>query len=152
LFAPVISWWTASANVWMLVAVGTVGLFILWRQQRFHVALAFLCVFLLGETVLRVAQGTHLEMIPSVVRSVIFNGSLLFFMTVMLIEPITSNFPTWKNRIAYGALVGFFSILSLLIVGHVPLNDLDPLIVGLLLGNLVASLLFLAKATPVAST
>ena len=152
LFTPVISWWTASINVWTLTIIGLVGLFILWRQQRFHVAISFIAVYALGEIILGLFQGAGIANIPAVMQSVLLSGSFLFFVTVMLIEPITSGFPTREKRIVYGALVGVFSLASLLLAPWLPITDFDPFIAGLLLGNLAASLLYLPKAARPAST
>lgn len=64
--------------------------------------------------------------------SVVFSSSLLFFVSVMLIEPKTSPVET-KAGLIYGSLVG---------VGYVFFSNLgiDPLIPSLLLGNLGARL------------
>ncbi len=151
-FSPVISWWTVSMNVWMLILAGAAGLFILWRQERFHVAIAFLFVYTVGETAFLLMQGTNLGTVPFALQSVLWNGPLIFFMTVMLIEPVTSNFPTRGNRIVYGIFVGVFSLVILFIAPRISVNDLDPLVAGLLFGNLAASLLFLKKMSPAIRT
>lgn len=145
-FAPVVTWWTAAMDVWTLLAVSVVGLFILWRQQRFHVAVTFLFVYALCLTGIALTRGAAVQTLPFILRSALVNGPLIFFATVMLIEPITSSFPTRHKRIAYGALVGIFSACGLLLASNLPMPGFDMLIGGLLLGNLAASLLFLPSA------
>ncbi|MFZ2804063.1 MAG: hypothetical protein WA001_02465 [Patescibacteria group bacterium] len=151
LFVPVVSWWSASVNVWTLVFVLVGGLIILWRQQRWHVVAAFLLVYALGVMAIAALHGADVQALPEVVWSSFANGALVFFATVMLIEPMTSNFPTRANRITFGALVGLFAVASLVGVSYIPIRDLDPLIFGLLLGNLIACLLFLPTAKKPAS-
>ena len=73
-------------------------------------------------------------------------GPIVFFSTVMLVEPITSGFSARKQRAIYGFLCGFFAITVQVVITFNKIN-LDPLITGLLLGNLTASLLFLTRRT-----
>jgi len=146
-FAPVVTWWTAAADVWTLLAVSAVGLFILWRQQRFHVAVTFLFVYALCLSGFALTRGAAIQTLPFILRSALLNGPLIFFATVMLIEPITSSFPTRNTRLAYGALVGIFSVGSLWLASSLPMLGFDLSIGGLLLGNLAASLLFLPSAS-----
>lgn len=74
--------------------------------------------------------------VPAVIFSginILASGSLLFFLSIMLIEPKTSPFDT-KIGLVYGFLVG---------VGYLLFSQttLDPLISSLLVGNLGARLL-----------
>lgn len=84
-----------------------------------------------------------LENILSILRPQILDGTVMFFSTVMLIEPVTSSFSTQNQRIIYGVLVGFFAVLATYLGGIIQLDD--PLIYGLLAGNLLASLIFLSS-------
>lgn len=61
--------------------------------------------------------------------SLFFSGSILFFTSVMLIEPMTSP-AIVKSGLVYGLVVVFVYQLA------VALNFLDPLLVGLISGNL----------------
>lgn len=65
--------------------------------------------------------------------SIITSGSLLFFLTVMLIEPKTSPF-SLKTGLIYGAIVGIFYLIF-------SQTSFDPLITSLLIGNLGGRLL-----------
>lgn len=117
----VVSWWGVAWGRPVLFAVLLVGLYILWYLRRWETAVSFLIPYGLFFGITK-----------------IFDGTVIFFTSVMLIEHIGSNFPGRKNRIIYGALVGisviFFSLLGL---------DFDPLIGGLLAGNLIMSVLTL---------
>lgn len=138
LFVPIISWWGvawSSQLLWIIIPVGT---FILWKQNRWQEWLSFLGIYTVGLFLFFTSVAYKIAAIPPLIFLQFFNGPLLFFTTVMLIEPITSTFPTKKQRIFYGASAGFFVILLALL--KLPV---DPLIYGLLLGNLITSLLFL---------
>lgn len=74
--------------------------------------------------------------VPAVILSginILASGSLLFFLSIMLIEPKTSPFDT-KNGLIYGLIVG---------IGYLLFSQtaFDPLITPLLIGNLGARLL-----------
>ncbi len=137
LFAPIISWWGVSWGSPVLWIVVIVGAFILWRQKRWHEAAPFLMIFMGGLVLVSSLSGNAVQDIFSNIPK-IFDGTLLFFTSVMLIEPITSNFPSKKQRIFYGISTGFFAlVIALMKLG------VDPLIFGLLAGNLFSSLLSL---------
>ena len=134
-FGP--TWWAVSwvspAYVWgtqVFWALCLVGIFILWRQNRFHVALPFLGVYAVG-----------------LWRIFSLDPTTIFFMTVMLIEPITSSFSSKKKEAWYGALVGAGAVFCTLLSSmSIPLFDtIDPLLGGLLIGNGIAALAFLPR-------
>lgn len=132
LFVPSVSWWAVSWGIIPTIIASIVGLFILWRQERWHVASSFIAAFALTSVIF---SQTFLPFLMS--------GPAIFFMTVMLIEPLTSNFPTRNRRMAYGAVVGLFAAGTSPLLRFIPGANVDPLIAGLLLGNLLACLLFL---------
>lgn len=120
-FTPSISWWApslASKNNLSLIVMLLVGAMIIWKLNKWRVVLPFLAVYALG------LGATQL-----------FDGTLIFFAAIMLIEPVTSAFSAKESRSAYGALVGAFAVLLSYF------TSLDPLIFGLLAGNLAAVLL-----------
>lgn len=107
------SWWVGGGAIWpYFIWI----LILLFRFKRWAPILGFL------------------------VPVVIFNGtgvltstSLLFFLSVMLIEPKTSSF-TIRNGLIYGVVAGIGYLLF-------SQTTFDPLIPSLLLGNLGARLL-----------
>ena len=119
---PAVSWWGVSWGAPVMYAVFAAGVFILWRQRRWETALTFLAAYAL------------------LFNFQVFNGTVIFFASVMLIEPITSSFPGVRQRMAYGALVFLLTFL----VGRSGLNS-DPLLLGLLGGNIIFSLMKFAK-------
>ena len=119
---PAVSWWGVSWGAPVMYAVLAAGIFILWRQRRWETALPFLAAYAL------------------LFNFQVFNGTVIFFASVMLIEPITSSFPGVRRRMAYGALVFLFVFL----VGRSGLNS-DPLLLGLLGGNIIFNLMKFAK-------
>jgi hypothetical protein len=91
------------------------------------------------------ATGIAFPDLPQILSAYLLNGTVLFFMSVMLIEPLTSSFPTRKQRIFYALFVSLFVILAMVFLKFSGLRGQDPLILGLLLGNLTAGLLFLPQ-------
>ncbi|QQG42343.1 MAG: hypothetical protein HYW15_02395 [Candidatus Giovannonibacteria bacterium] len=120
-FTPSISWWApslAGTNTLSLITLLLVGVFIVWKINKWRIVLPFLAVYALG-----------------LFSTQLFDGTLIFFMAVMLIEPVTSAFSSRKSAAAYGVLVGAFAVLLSYF------TSLDPLIFGLLAGNFAAALL-----------
>lgn len=149
IFTPAISWWGVAWGTTPLIIVSIVGIFILWRQNRWDVTIPFYIAFgflLVGYYFLNI-QGFSLAgiSVPEFLRTQLIDPTLIFFSTVMLIEPLTSTFSTRNQRIIYGVLVAFFAILITWLAQWFVWENQDPLVYGLLLGNLIASLLFLPK-------
>lgn len=113
---PVVTWWGVTTVFYLVLAA---GLFILWRQNRWETAVAFFLPYAIF------------------FKSLAFDGTVIFFATVMLIEPMTSNFPGRPRRIIYGASVSLIAIF-VSIFGN--LFPYDPLLFGLLFGNLIITL------------
>lgn len=126
LSTPIISWWGVAWGKPVFWIVLLAGVFILWRQNAWHKALSFLAAYAIVLAIIS----------PKLFDLQIFDGRLLFFATVMLIEPITSTFSTKKREVFYGVSVGIFAAVFLYF-------KIDSLIIGLLSGNLLSSLLFL---------
>lgn len=142
-FIPSISWWgVAWGPTPLYIALGA-GIFILWSLRRFHITIPFFLSYALFLSLLFLKNGVPVEHILSILRPQILDGTVIFFSTVMLIEPVTSSFSTQNQRIIYGVLVGFFAVLATYLGGIIQLDD--PLIYGLLAGNLLASLIFLSS-------
>lgn len=139
IFVPgAVSWWGAAWGMPAFAITGVVGLFILWRQKRFHVTLPFLGVYTLGLIVLFLSAGVSAADIPAILRPQLVDGTLIFFATVMLIEPITTSFASKKIRMVYGALVGLLAILASFLSRFIPIPDI--LIAGMLGGNALVTL------------
>lgn len=143
LIVPSISWWGVAWGAIPLAIVSVAGIVILWRQGRWHVALPFFASYALFLAALFLWNGIPFSKIITFLKPQLLDGTAIFFATVMLIEPLTSQFPTKRNRMVYGLLVGFFAVAVTLLAGIWNLERQDPLIYGLLIGNLTASLLFL---------
>jgi Na+-translocating ferredoxin:NAD+ oxidoreductase RnfD subunit len=147
IFVPTVSWWAVSWGNIPLAIVSVVGLFILWRQQRWHTVLAFVASFALSLWMLTLVTMHTLAITDlwTFLRIILTDGTTVFFMTVMLIEPITSGFPTRWQRTVYGALVGIFAVFIPFVLAKFAPTNIDPLLLGLLAGNLVAGLVFLPR-------
>lgn len=132
-----VSWWGVAWGAPVLYAVLLVGVFILWRQNRWDTALSFLLSYAVFLGAFFLLQGREFGQLSLLLYPQIFDGTTLFFASVMLIEPITSGFPGTKNRILYGVLVALLAVLVTFLGRWLPL---DPLLSGVLLGNLIMSL------------
>src|SRR3990167_684303 len=143
-FPGAISWWGAAWGPTALAVVGIVGVFILWRQQRFHIVLPFLAIYALGLAGLLLRAGVSVSDLPAIMRRELIDGTLFFFTTIMLIEPITTSFATRKIRMIYGAIVGALAIAVSLASRFVPISD--ALIAAMLGGNLIVTLATIKKA------
>ncbi len=162
-FTPSISWWGVT---WSLPDIGRVplaivilvGLFILWRQSRWHVTIPFLISYGAFLGLFFLWLGNSVGNLAALLSPQLIDGTTIFFATVMLIEPLTSAFPSRRQRAVYGVLVGFFAVLMTYLSGAIsslpalaasPIAvNLDPLVFGVLFGNLAASLLFLPSRHP----
>jgi Na+-translocating ferredoxin:NAD+ oxidoreductase RnfD subunit len=144
-FVPVISWWATGWDIVPLVIFSLTGIFILWKQERWHVAIPFLALYSILLFIFLLISGVTSGNIPGILTAQLVNGTLLFFSTVMLIEPMTSAFATQRERIFYGLSVAVFSVGVAAFLRLTNIQNQDPLILGLLIGNLTASLLFLPK-------
>lgn len=149
-FTPAVSWWGVAWGKIPLTIVGLAGLIILYRQKRFHETLAFLISYLFFLAILFLWNDVVVKDLFKFLYPQLIDGTTIFFATVMLIEPLTSQFPTQKNRIFYGASVAFFAVLITFLSPFASgksaqiLANLDPLITGLLLGNLLSYMLYIA--------
>lgn len=135
-FAPVVSWWGVAWGNLSLIIVIIFGVYLLYRLKRFTTIVAFICIYLLGYVLLSFSRGLGATLTWPFLVSLVFDGPLLFFATMMLVEPITTDYPEPKDQIFFGALVGFiapiFSLYSL------PLFlNMDPFLVALVIGNLI---------------
>lgn len=140
-FAPAVSWWGVSWGRVPLIVALVFGLLLLWRMKRFHIIIPFFAAYCFSLGILFLMNGVSMGDLPSFLWPQLFDGTVIFFGTVMLIDPTTSAFPSRENRIWYGALVGFFAVLVSWMGGIIPLRD--PLIYGMLLANLVCAIKWL---------
>lgn len=127
----VISWWGASWGVPPLLLIIASGLVTIIRIRRWRTWLAFALVYLIGAVAVLAARGVpFIEAWTNLLR----DGTFWFFSTVMLIEPVTTAYRPASLRTAFGAGVGALVVLWVLVRSPV-----DPFLVPLLLGNLLAS-------------
>lgn len=119
-------WW--ADRIWWLMAV--LGLTVILRFRRLHLIGSFLIthvVFLVGFSLI---TNLGLESLPLRLMSTISP----MFLLIMLPEPLTGP-ATTRGRILYGGLV------ALLANGLGLLRFSDPLVAGLLAGNLLVPLI-----------
>jgi Na+-translocating ferredoxin:NAD+ oxidoreductase RnfD subunit len=145
LFLPTVTWWATGWSTMPLIAVAVISLFVFWRQGRWHVAIPFLFSYSILLTLFLIVSGVKPENLAGSLNAQLVNGTVLFFTAVMLIEPLTSTFPARRQRVIYALLVAVFAIGTLSVSHFLGLGHQDPLILGLLAGDITASLLFLPK-------
>jgi ferredoxin-NADP reductase/Na+-transporting NADH:ubiquinone oxidoreductase subunit NqrB len=130
LFGQGASWWIGGRYLLPLVLVG--GLLLLQKLRWFHLLFSFLFVYLAGLTLTLVFQGLDNSSILIALQSTILDSAVLFFATVMLVEPLTA--PRSKNlRMAYGAFIA----VSMVSMPYLFPNYGYSIETSLLLGNLV---------------
>lgn len=114
------SWWIGSIEMLPLLALG--GVVLLAKIRRFTLAFTFLAVYLGFSALFGTSPAATLLYSP-----------IVFFTTVMLIEPLTSPVEP-RKQIAYASLVGFLLVLfqQTLKVGYT-------LELSLLAGNIFSS-------------
>ncbi len=128
-----VSWWAASWGPLALWVVAASGLVTIIRVKRWKTALAFFLVYgILGS--LLISSGSFL---PTLIGR-LWDGTTVFFATVMLIEPVTTAYSPARLRAIFGGLVGLLAVLSLPLGLLLPLPD--PFLVPLLVGNLIMTL------------
>ena len=140
---PVVSWWVpalTSGGIWLGLII-LAGLAIIYRQSRWETAISFLASYATLLAILFIFQGRELSTILPLLKTQILDGTTLFFTSVMLIEPITSNFPGKRNKIIYGVLVALCAVLFTAFAQY--FVELDPLLSALLVGNFVMSIITL---------
>lgn len=136
LFAPnqgVVAWWGASWGLLPLLLVLVSGIVTIIRVKRWKTTLAFLAVYGIGGALL-LAGGQF----ATGLKTLLWDGTAVFFSTVMLIEPVTTAYTpaairTWFG-VAVGALVLLFSLPG---APTVP----DAFLVSLLIGNFGATII-----------
>lgn len=125
----IVSWWGEAWGILPWIFITLSGIVTVVRVKRWRTALVFLVVYLVGTAVLLSRSGTLLDL-----RTLLVDGTLAFFATVMLIEPVTTAYHPVALRVWFGAAVGVLALL--LALPGVPLPVPDTFLTALLLGNL----------------
>ncbi len=100
IFGAAHAWWASRE----FLAVLILGLYVVYRFERFHLVLAYLVSYALMFSVFSLFAGQN----PSGILGQLLDPTLLFFTFLMLIEPKTSPFTT-KGRIVFGIVAAFFT-------------------------------------------
>lgn len=162
LVAPSVSWWAVAGELlptinglrqlnpgmWLFLFSCVGAIIILWRQSKWHVTVSFLLSYAFFLSAFSLSNGIAVNRLPYALFVQVVSGVVIFFSTVMVIEPMTSTFKTKRQEIFYGALVGLTVVVATYLAREFSLVSLDPFVCGLLAGNFVASLLFLPAHKP----
>lgn len=128
-----IAWW-GVANPVLLIPIIIFGLYTAYRVRSWVILAVFILVYTTG-----------LIALNAPLKSSLFDPTLIFFITIMLIEPVTSSFPWRIHQIFYGVLCALISI-KILVFDQLPiLEKLDPLLSALVLGGIISGFLFALK-------
>lgn len=126
----IVSWWGAAWGTIPLIIIVLSGIVTAFRVKRWKTALVFLLLYFAGTAALLGARGGGLMDI----RTIILDGTVWFFATVMLIEPVTTAYqPAWL-RTVFGAEVTVLTLLFSL--WGSALSILDPFLAALLMSNI----------------
>lgn len=102
------SWWAGSSFIAPLIIAG--GLLVVYKMRRFHLVLSFLATYLAFVLLMNLLKGSSMSELTSQLSAIVSSSSFLFFIFVMLIEPLTS--PTNRNsRIFYGIFIAFMLVV-----------------------------------------
>ncbi len=99
------SWWVG--NLPMLPAL-LIGLLVIKKIKRFSLVLSFLSTYFILTFLTSLLNGGGLTSL----QTIIINPQIIFFATIMLVEPLTSP-TTRKLQIVFGTLVGLLLSLPL---------------------------------------
>ncbi len=128
-----VSWWGAAWGMLPLVIIVASGAVTVFRVKRWKTALVFLLTYFTGTILVLLARGGNVTDI----RTIVFDGTVWFFATVMLIEPVTTAYqPAWL-RTVFGGIVALLTLVFS--VGGIALSVIDPFLAALLLGNAAAT-------------
>lgn len=127
---PIQSWWAASNPL----LIGVLGAVILYRVNAWLITVPFLLATLLLEGARMTMFGT---VNPDFLFSTIFSGTILFFATVMLVEPMTTPSLSWSKTVfgilaavlnfAFSFILPELSFLAALAVSNISVQFLDNL-------------------------
>lgn len=134
LYEPnLVSWW-GVANTDLLVPIIIFGLYTVYRLKSWITVASYALIYASG-----------LVLLNAPLKSALFDPTFLFFVSIMLIEPVTSNFPLKIHRIFYGLLCAVIG-LKILVFDQLPIVEkLDPLLGGLVLGGIISGFLLSPK-------
>ncbi|MBI3250888.1 MAG: RnfABCDGE type electron transport complex subunit D [Candidatus Andersenbacteria bacterium] len=126
------SWWIGSQPLVPVILAG--GVLVLWKIRRWHLIGSFLLTYL-GLLVIDgfFVQSRSLSEMMFLIQSLLTSAALLFFVFVMLVEPLTAP-QTRSRRIAFGVVVGGVLFLLQRTLVHIPYS----LELALLIGNIFA--------------
>lgn len=114
IFSSYPSWWVGGEQIWIFLIWIPI---LLYKMKRWAPMVGFLLPLIVGHGL-----------------SILTSSSLLFFVSIMLIEPKTSPADT-KNGLIYGFVVSIFYFLTS------SFTKFDPVIPALLIGNLTNKIL-----------
>ncbi len=129
----IVSWWGAAWGQLATLIITISGLVTIFRVKRWKTTAAFVILYGIGGALLlaRSDIGTGFKVL-------LWDGTLLFFSTVMLIEPITTAYSPALIRTVFGAGVALLTLLFS--APWITLPIPDPFLMSLLLGNLGATI------------
>jgi glycine betaine catabolism B len=127
------TWWVASIYLLPLVLIG--GLYEAYKANRLHLALSFLVAYAVFFVARALFGGADIASALDTLWMLSLHSPILFFVFVMLIEPLTSPAERSK-RIYYGVLTALLAVGLPWVLPGVPYT----LELSLLLGNVFAIL------------
>lgn len=145
LFVPVVSWWAVT---WGLIPVFLIlffGIFILYQNKLFNLVVSFLASFIFILFLGSLLGETNLGTVGSFISLFLFDGSLFFFASLILTQPIFSLYSKPRNQIVFGLSVGLLAAIFSLMPRFWPLRDMDAFLLALVIGSLLVRSRFLSR-------
>jgi glycine betaine catabolism B len=102
------SWWIGSS--YMLPFVLVAVFLILQKIKWFHLFLSFVNTYLILLSITLLASGVEITSVYGSVQASLLDSALIFFATIMLVEPLTAP-KGFNKRIAYGISIAVLMIL-----------------------------------------
>lgn len=146
------SWWIGSLALAPFLLLG--GMLIILKIRRWHLVVSFLVTYFVLFVIFRLSQGATVVVSLQEFWRVLTYSPLLFFMTVMLVEPLTSP-RTAGKRMYFGIFVAACLFAGQTFFANFPYSLESALLAGnllnwLTLGNAVRACLKLQKKQEIA--
>ena len=100
------SWWVGRVEMLPFVLLG--GVLMTKRMRNWGMVISFLCTYLGFFTLVMLYKG-QVDEIFTILLTALKGSAIIFFVFVMLVEPLTSP-TTSRLKIIYGALVGMLLV------------------------------------------
>ena len=125
-----VSWWGVSQGMLSYILIILFGLYTVYRLRKWVIVSVY--TLILGSGILLLGINPI---------SLIVDATYLFFLTIMLIEPITTAYATKAQETLYAALAAVVTLL----LGRFSTVAVDTLLAGIVVSGVICGFLFVPK-------